>query len=305
MENLSIGDTLYFHGPSEVYDGYGGVGHTGIYIGDGKMIHASSSKGVVETSLDSEYWKSHFIAAGDLSAAGAEAGAGDGGVSGVSGSSEQKTVGEVMGARQSAYDKMMGEIGGFAGLKDKELLNDKIATGQYILDGVSALSANGNYLSIRGARDAFRLHSGVKDKDLFGVGLKGAFSGDGKMLADAGVLDMAKKLSKQAGETERRTYHLKGFEETEKYNSEMEKIAGEMHDAHKAQLETYEKEKEEKEKAIEKMDKSKQTAKISITVIGNDGKEKKLRVTEEELHALIARQEKRISNLEAELAARS
>ena len=294
ISELTAGDLMFFKGDN------GEIDHVGMYDGNGKIVHASSTAGkVLESDINSEWYRDHFVAGGDLSAVGAEAGAGDGG-----GGGEQKTVAEVMGARASLYDAQMKQIGEFAGLKDKELLNDKIATGQYILDGVSALSANGNYMSIRGVRDSFRLNSGVKDKDLFGVGLKGAFSGDGKMLSDAGVLEMDKRLSKQAGEKDKHTYHLKGYEAAQKYSSEMDKIAEEMHEAHKAQVETYEKEKEEKEKAIEKMDKSKQTAKISITVIGSDGKEKKVMATEDELRALIAQQKEMIAQLHEELKQR-
>lgn len=59
--SLKKGDLVFFSGSS----GGSSVGHVGIYIGDGKMVHAAnSSTGVVTTSLSSSYYASHYIGAG-------------------------------------------------------------------------------------------------------------------------------------------------------------------------------------------------------------------------------------------------
>ena len=34
--------------------------HVGIYSGSGRFIHASTSKGVISSQLDSDYWRKHF-----------------------------------------------------------------------------------------------------------------------------------------------------------------------------------------------------------------------------------------------------
>lgn len=57
LSQLAAGDLVFF----TTYTA--GVSHCGIYIGDGKFLHASSSKGVKVDSLDSDYWKPRFVGA--------------------------------------------------------------------------------------------------------------------------------------------------------------------------------------------------------------------------------------------------
>lgn len=54
--DLQPGDILFFHS-----NDFAEINHAGIYIGDGKMIDASSSNGkVIERSCDTSYWNKHF-----------------------------------------------------------------------------------------------------------------------------------------------------------------------------------------------------------------------------------------------------
>ena len=48
--NLRTGDLVFFH-TSLFYD------HVGIYLGDSKFLHASTSKGVMISSLKENYWR--------------------------------------------------------------------------------------------------------------------------------------------------------------------------------------------------------------------------------------------------------
>jgi len=58
MDNLQIGDILFFSTNGKK------VGHTGIYIGNGEMIDASSSNGkVVRRSCTTTFWQNHFVVA--------------------------------------------------------------------------------------------------------------------------------------------------------------------------------------------------------------------------------------------------
>jgi cell wall-associated NlpC family hydrolase len=51
--SLEPGDVVYF-------GSWSGVSHSGIYVGNNHFVHASSSKGVIRTSLDNSYWKPKY-----------------------------------------------------------------------------------------------------------------------------------------------------------------------------------------------------------------------------------------------------
>lgn len=58
---LQPGDLVFFD-TKKSPDGR--VSHVGLYVGNGNMIHASSSKGVIVTSIDSRYYASRFLSGG-------------------------------------------------------------------------------------------------------------------------------------------------------------------------------------------------------------------------------------------------
>lgn len=57
--DLRPGDLLFF-----TVRGGDRVGHVGIYIGDGQMVHSSSSKGVIITPVDNPYFVTNYHSAG-------------------------------------------------------------------------------------------------------------------------------------------------------------------------------------------------------------------------------------------------
>lgn len=63
-DDMTAGDLLFF---SSKKSG-GSTSHVGMYIGDGQMIHASSSRGVVISALSESYYVTHFQCAGRVPA---------------------------------------------------------------------------------------------------------------------------------------------------------------------------------------------------------------------------------------------
>ena len=57
-EDLQFGDLIFFHTRKAVY-----VSHVGIYLGNDMFCHASSRNGVTVSSLESNYYSTHYIGA--------------------------------------------------------------------------------------------------------------------------------------------------------------------------------------------------------------------------------------------------
>ncbi|RCX14450.1 NlpC/P60 family protein [Fontibacillus phaseoli] len=55
---LKAGDLVFFNTM-----GKGKVSHVGVYLGDGKFAHASSSKGIRTDKLSSSYYKTRYVGA--------------------------------------------------------------------------------------------------------------------------------------------------------------------------------------------------------------------------------------------------
>jgi cell wall-associated NlpC family hydrolase len=53
--DLEPGDVVFFS-----YYGGKSINHSGVYIGDNKFIHSSTNKGVITTSLSSDYYSSNY-----------------------------------------------------------------------------------------------------------------------------------------------------------------------------------------------------------------------------------------------------
>lgn len=57
--DLREGDLVFFSTGKS-----GRVNHVGIYLREGKFIHASSSRGVIVSDMSQDYYERHFVAAG-------------------------------------------------------------------------------------------------------------------------------------------------------------------------------------------------------------------------------------------------
>lgn len=55
------GDLVFFTAP-----GYRSIEHVGIYLGSGRFIHASSSRGVIISSLYEDYYSTHYYGSGRI-----------------------------------------------------------------------------------------------------------------------------------------------------------------------------------------------------------------------------------------------
>lgn len=53
-DELQTGDLVFFSRKKR-------INHVGVYLGEGNFIHASSSKGIVISSMDDKYWKSRMV----------------------------------------------------------------------------------------------------------------------------------------------------------------------------------------------------------------------------------------------------
>ena len=59
---LKEGDLVFFHnGRRKEY-----ASHVGVYLKNKKFIHASSTYGVIVSSLDEDYWRNHWLSGGRL-----------------------------------------------------------------------------------------------------------------------------------------------------------------------------------------------------------------------------------------------
>lgn len=194
--------------------GDNGIGHAGIYIGNGKFIHSGgSSSGVTEQDFNPDKW----LAYGNAEGLGAKGTLPDNYTPGegnnIGGNSAPQTPQEALDSAMRGRDNLLSQMGKMAGgLNNAELLKDKVATGQLIMDGTTAMSSNGRSMTLGGVLRRFRENSGEKDFDRYGYGLHGAFTGDGKTAlnkdgkADTGPLAIDKQMEKTYG-SKAKDYH--------------------------------------------------------------------------------------------------
>lgn len=56
-QNLKYGDLVFFKTDGKT------VSHVGVYVGENRFIHASSSRGVIISSMREKYWADHYYGA--------------------------------------------------------------------------------------------------------------------------------------------------------------------------------------------------------------------------------------------------
>lgn len=59
-ESLMPGDLVFFTNKR----GGSRINHVAIYVGDNNIVHSTTSRGVIVSCLDEEYWRSHFHCCG-------------------------------------------------------------------------------------------------------------------------------------------------------------------------------------------------------------------------------------------------
>jgi lipoprotein Spr len=59
-EELKEGDLVFFKINSRA------ISHVGVYLGDNKFAHASSSRGVMISNLNEPYWRRYYYKGGRL-----------------------------------------------------------------------------------------------------------------------------------------------------------------------------------------------------------------------------------------------
>lgn len=60
QSQLKEGDLVFFKIRSK------NISHVGVYLSDGKFVHASRSKGIVISSLDDAYWSRYYVGGGRI-----------------------------------------------------------------------------------------------------------------------------------------------------------------------------------------------------------------------------------------------
>lgn len=60
IQELEEGDLVFFKIRTR------DISHVGVYLGDGKFVHASRSRGVIISDLDHAYWKRYYVGGGKI-----------------------------------------------------------------------------------------------------------------------------------------------------------------------------------------------------------------------------------------------